>query len=501
MNALSNPVLLIRESREALELIQELCSALEDSEVDYCHWKSNVQLDGTLRGENDLDLLVRRSDVRSFVKILLRLGFSQAYSPSDRRIPGIQSFYGYDQEADKLVHVHAHYQLVLGHDMTKNYRLPIEDPFLEAAIYDEPMRKASPGFEFIVYVIRMVLKHSTWDSILSRQGTLSARELEELLYLRGLTESSITNRILRLHLPYIDESLFDECLRSLEPNCPLWPRIKAGQRVRRTLMPFVRSPQVREVYLRLWRRGLKSIRRRFLGRTPKKRFASGGAMVALIGGDGAGKSTVVNNLHTWLSGEFDVIKVHMGKPQWSLTTIVVRSILKIGRSLGFYPYTRSPNLQMSDPASNVFPGYPWLLREVCTARDRNRTYVKARRFANNGGIVVCDRYPVPQIKIMDGHRSGLMVNVDRSSRLIEILVRADEKYYQQIAPPEILIMLRVAPEIAVQRKIDENAALVRARSKEMWELDWKETPAHVVDASQTPAEVLSEVKALIWSEL
>ena len=85
-----------------------------------------------------------------------------------------------------MVHVHAHYQLVLGHDMTKNYRLPIEDPFLEAAIYDEPMRKASPAFEFIVYVIRMVLKHSTWDSILSRQCALSARELEELRYLRGI---------------------------------------------------------------------------------------------------------------------------------------------------------------------------------------------------------------------------------------------------------------------------------------------------------------------------
>jgi len=224
-------------------------------------------------------------------------------------------------------------------------------------------------------------------------------------------------------------------------------------------------------------------------------------MVALIGGDGAGKSTVVGNLHAWLSSEFDVIKVHMGKPHWSLTTVVVRSILKIGRSLGLYPYTRAPNQQMSDPASNVFPGYPWLLREVCTARDRNRIHAKARRFANNGGIVLCDRYPVPQIKIMDGHRSNLMVNVDRNSRLTKILVRADEKYYQQIAPPELLIMLRVAPEIAVQRKIDENAALVRARAKEMWELDWKETSAHVVDASQPPAEVLSEVKALIWSEL
>lgn len=501
MTALSNAVRVLRKKRAGLNLVQELCSALAETDVDYCHWKSNIALERSLRGETDLDLLVRRSDVQGFVEVLSRLGFKQAYSPSDRRLPGVQSYYGYDPEADKFVHIHAHYQLVLGHDRTKNYRLPVENPLLDAAIYDEPIRKASPGFEFIVFVIRMVLKHSTWDTILSRQGTLSAPEQEELHYLKARTESTTTYQILRQHLPYIDESLFADCLWSLQPDCPVWTRMKAGQRLRRELRPYARSSQVTEVYLRVLRRGLRSIRRRVFGQVPKRRLVSGGTMVALVGGDGAGKSTVAAELYAWLSSEFEVIKVHMGKPAWSLTTVAVRAILKIGRSLGFYPYARSPIRHMSDPDSNAFPGYPWLLREVCTARDRYLTYAKARRFANNGGIVICDRYPLTHVKLMDGLRSHLMINVRKTNRLIEILVSANKKRYQQIYLPELLITLRVNPEIAVQRKTDEDAAAVRARSKEIWELDWEETRAHVIDGGRSQAEVLSEVKALVWSEL
>ena len=68
---------------------------------------------------------------------------------------------------------------------------------------------------------------------------------------------------------------------------------------------------------------------------------------------------------------------------------------------------------------------------------------------------------------MDGHRSHWMVDLEQANRLIAILVRASERYYQQISPPELLIMLRVDPEIAVQRKTDEDPASVRLRSSEM----------------------------------
>ena len=484
-----------------LDLVYELCNALAVEEINYCHWKSNNSLDRSLSGENDLDLLVSRSDAQRFREILHRLGFKQARTSSELQLPGVLSYYGYEKEADKFVHIHAHFQLILGHDMTKNYHLPIEKPLLESAIYDGPIRIASPEFELIVFVIRMVLKHSTWDAILSDQGTLSMTEKGELHYLTTQADLTRTYKILRQHLPCVDKTLFDDCMRSLQPDCPVWARMKAGQQLHGSLRSHARSSQIQDAFLKSGRRGLRAVRRRIVKHLPKKRLANGGAIIALVGGHGAGKSTTVDGILAWLSKDFEVIKVHMGKPAWSWTTFTIRGILKIGRLLGLYPYTKSPIQQSDSPNAYVFPGYPWLLRQACTVRDRYLTYVKVRRFASNGGFVICDRYPLPQVKLLGWRLSDLISNVAPTNRLTDFLVRASEKYYEQIMLPELLIVLRLDPEIAVQRRFDQDAAMVRAHSTEIWELDWLQTSAHVIDASRSRAEVLSEVKALIWSEL
>jgi len=102
---------------------------------------------------------------------------------------------------------------------------------------------------------------------------------------------------------------------------------------------------------------------------------------------------------------------------------------------------------------------------------------------------------------MDGPHCERMTRTIQTNRLIKLLIALEKRYYQPIALPEVLIVLKVDPEIAVQRKTDEDAASVRARSTEIWELDWRETPAHVLDASRSKADVLSDLKALVWSQL
>jgi len=180
MTALNSPATVVWKKKEMLDLVHELCNALAAQEISFCHWKSNNSLDRSFSGDNDLDLLVSRSDADRFTEVLLRLGFKQARTSSELQLPGVLSYYGYDEETEKFVHIHAHYQLIVGHDMTKNYRLPIEKSLLEFAFYDDLLRTPSHEFELIVFVIRMVLKHSTWDAILSLQGDLSNTEQKEL---------------------------------------------------------------------------------------------------------------------------------------------------------------------------------------------------------------------------------------------------------------------------------------------------------------------------------
>lgn len=493
----------VMEPQPPLELIRNLCQKLSSEGIAYCHWKSNAMLDRSAVGDNDLDLLVGRADVHRFTDILCRLGFTRVQGPPEAQMPGVVDYYGHDPQADKWVHVHAHYQLILGHDATKNYHLPIERPYLESAVQSDLFKVPAPEFELVVFVIRMVLKHSTWDAILGRQGALSAAERQELEYLQ--TQVSPTwmyvYDILNQYMPLLDVTLFDDCMRSLQPNCPFGTRVKVGQRLQNRLRAHARQSRMADLGLKLWRRAAGTVRRRILGRVPRKRMADGGLMVALVGGDGAGKSTAVDELYTWLSRDFETIKVHMGKPAWSRTTVAVRGVLKIGRSLGLYPYMRGPVQPTLEADLSVFPGYPWLLRQVCTARDRYLTYAKARRFATNGGLAICDRFPLPRVMSTDGPECEQMTSPCEANRFIRFLAGLETKYYQQIMPPDLLVVLRVDPEIAVERRPDEDEASVRRRSAEVWQLDWEQIPAHVIDAHQPKAEVLAELKALVWSEL
>jgi len=253
--------------------------------------------------------------------------------------------------------------------------------------------------------------------------------------------------------------------------------------------------------LKLWHRVLWGVRRRAFSFEPRKRFAAGGALITIVGGDGSGKSTAVDGLYGWLAPEFDTTRVHMGKPRYSLLTVVVRGLLKVGRSLGLYPFLRAPEVQPLDTPAVAFPGYPWLLREVCTARDRYRTYLAAKRQANEGGLVICDRFPLPQVKLMDGPQAERMTSNCPQNWVIRTLAAVEKRYYRQIELPELLIVLRADPEVAVRRKTDEDPASVRVRSAEVWEINWDGVSAHVIDANLPKGEVLSELKGLVWSQL
>jgi thymidylate kinase len=176
-------------------------------------------------------------------------------------------------------------------------------------------------------------------------------------------------------------------------------------------------------------------------------------------------------------------------------------ILKIGRSLGLYPFMRAPVSYSSYINNILFPGYPWCIREVCASRDRYLTYIKAKRFVNNGGLVIFDRFYIPQIKLMDCPQIGRLCSNHKIGRFHKFLIRRDKVYYKSIMWPDLLILLKVDPEIAVQRKPEESAYSVLSRSKEIWDLDWRQTPAHVIDASKSKEEITTELKTLIWSKL
>jgi hypothetical protein len=233
----------------------------------------------------------------------------------------------------------------------------------------------------------------------------------------------------------------------------------------------------------------------------RKALSRAGATVAIVGGDGAGKSTAVESTAAWLGGVFVVHRTHLGKPRPSLLTLGVKGPMYIARRLGLLPGTAaSVDPRTATPAD--FPGNAWAVWHLLTARDRLREYRTARRVADNGGIVVSDRWPLPQIRLMDGPRTTWIEDFsDSGDGISGRLARAERRLYADIAPPDVLIVLRLDPEIAVARRLDEDSGYVRARNTEVYEVDWLGTDAVVVDASLPPEAVLAEIRQAIWSRL
>lgn len=483
--------------QKVLKIIFELCSALATEKINYCHWKSNEALAKSASGDNDIDLLIGRADVGKFTEILYRLDFREAQAPKNKRLPGILDYYGCDTETRRLIHVHAHYQLVLGNDLSKNYRIPIEQAYLDSARQFELFRVPAPEFELVILVIRMALKHITWDSILMKHGRFSPSERRELEFLATSENLGKVGRVLEKHLPYVDQDLFDDCLQSLQPGCSLSKRILTGNRLHRSLDACSRHSQTTDIMSKFSRRIWQIVKSRLHRRVSRRRITHGGLLIAIVGGDGSGKTTAIDEACAWLSTKFDILKLHMGKPEWSRTTIVVRGLLKIGTMLGLYSFEGD----LYGGAAK-FPGYPWMIRRVCNARDRYLTYLKARRFASNGGLVICDRYPLADLLAMDAPQCGRVVKAFKQSNwFTRQLVNIETSCYTKIALPDLLIVLRLTPEIAVQRKTDESEVSVFARSTLVWECDWSKTPAHVLDASLPKDKVLAQIQLLIWKHL
>ncbi len=493
---------------DVLGLIATLCRCLDAEGVRYCHWKSNESIARSASGENDLDLLVIRSDAERFEGILRRLGFKDTRQPRWKQLPGVYHSYGVDPETGALVHIHAHYQLVIGDDMTKNVHLPVEAAYVASSRPDRTFMLPSPAFELAVFLIRMTVKHCTWDAFVTFQGALSRSERRELDDFLGRVDLSEVWEIADRHFPCIPRDLWERCLRSVTPGSSRWFQVVTASRLQRSLSGWSRRPPALDTWVRMWRRVRTVVRRKILRRGPiRNRLASGGALIAVVGGDGAGKSTAVESLSHWLSSEhLDVHTMHMGKPRWSPLTAVVKSVLKMvaatrRTSTSSAKVLRS-SLVSADEGRMTLRNRARLAWEVLTARDRYRTYRRARRLASNGAIVLCDRYPLPEISLMDGAVTARMKDPARWGRWARSLATLERRYYDRISSPDILFVLRLDPDVAVERKRGvEPESSVRPRSEEIWRMDWRGTPATVIEAASPKDRVLSEIRSAIWSRL
>jgi thymidylate kinase len=470
-------------------LVLDLAGRLEEARVRYCHWKSNLALDRSLAADNDLDLLVARSDLAAFNHITAGLGFVRARSLGRPQVLGIEDLFGWDPEVRKVVHLQPHFELIVGDDMTKSYRLPIEHAYLESVRPGAGLPVPAPELEYLVLVVRLVLKHGPWEAQLARKGRPTRSERAELEDLAGRVDHAAVDRLRADLLPTISADTFDRCRAACEPGSSPLVRSVAARRLVGALAHDARRSPRADVLAKRVRRWWNRPGSR--GKGP----AAGGLLVAVVGGDGSGKTTAVDRLVDALEEAFVVARIHLGKPPRGLARRLMRRVIALGGRRGRFEW-------FSLPAWHEFESSPGTAHAVwhwLIARDRMRLYTRARRLAGRGQIVVSDRFPLATITRMDGPRTG-SVTAGEQTWPARWFAAREQAIYRAIRPPDVLIVLRVDPEVAVARRPEQDPLFVRHRAEEIWSATWGPA-ATVIDAGQLPEVVAEEAIAAVWRRL
>ncbi|MBV5337582.1 MAG: hypothetical protein J0653_06450, partial [Deltaproteobacteria bacterium] len=124
---------------------------------------------------------------------------------------------------------------------------------------------------------------------------------------------------------------------------------------------------------------------------------SGGYVIAFVGPEATGKSTLLTATKRWLGEHFVIEQIHAGKPKSTPLTMLPNALSPLLRSaLPTYRPSKVVTQQTSTEKSQKAPEvYPLItaIRSVLLAYDRRALLSRAFARAANGNIVLCDRYP------------------------------------------------------------------------------------------------------------
>jgi PST family polysaccharide transporter len=488
----------------------QLIEGLAAERVRYCRWKAHVDLRRVLSGEGDLDLLVVAGDADTFLSVAERVGFRRVVPWFGPALAHETHLYGLDPETGALLHLHVNFSLA-GEGSALRDLVPSLDELVlrhcspcEVPGLLEGMPVVQPRAQILVLVLLALEQYAclrAYTRLARRKAALHAK-------LQALLAADAAERwrgLLPLWVPSVPPELFAECLAALRRPTSWLRRYRLARQLRRRL----RSAGL--VAGRAPRRGLGGLlgavwHRLRHGRGSPKRLPSGGALIAFVGPDASGKSTMVAETTRWLGTVFRVRAAHLGKPPSTWLTLLPNLLLRLLR-------VAAPRLRTSrqdaaaEQGKGGSQGLLYRLRAVLLAWDRRALAVRLSRLAARGWLVICDRYPSPVIGAPDSARVKAPEDEPGQTRLRSYLARLENRLYRAVPPPAVVLRLTAPVNVAVgrneqrQKAGKESAEFVVRRHKIFFLPHFAGARTVEVDTNQPRAETAQRLRQLLWELL
>ncbi|CAH6999311.1 hypothetical protein [Vibrio chagasii] len=475
-----------------LIFIKSVFDKINENNVNYCHWKSTDHLDASFKGETDFDILVDRSDTFKLESILNNIGFIRARTPDLRTYPCVEDYVYYDSKIQKWYHFHLHNQLPCGDRWVKSYHLPIEKFILENKVYLEEYSifNIDPMSEYLFFIVRM---HMKWRLPMRKKSFVKENE-----YLRKRASGSSYD--LKLHPLFFDEikpiyKLLKQGIYNVSYSKQYCLKRKLKQFRRMNKIFFNIIAFIRYIY----RVNIETQRRLFNKKDNGRRsLINGGKLVAFIGMDGSGKSTMLDLSATQFSKQINVAKVFLGTGR-SGSHPLRRLIFKLA---DFLPVRKKNKIgKVKDTVTK--PSLAKLIWIYLCLRDRKAELNKMKRGVANGSLVLVDRWPQSIIENVADYPK--LSNFSRSSGLTGYLSRLEFTFYEDLKAyePDLLLWFDIDPKTSLVRKpgeLDIDEAAFYKDSLEKYTDDCKFN-FYRIDAEKTLSEVSDTTNSLLWKVL
>lgn len=492
-----------------LGLIARLFEEFHEREILYCHWKSTEHLQASMHGETDLDVLFDKDQKEKVESVVHQLGFKKFNAIRQKTYSDIVDYLGLDADSGRIVHLHTHYRLSIGKPYLKEFQFSfdIERSILAHRVFYEQygIFCIKPASELILLYIREALKLRGRDVLFlfKSRPRFNAFVVREYKWLKERVSDEELNRALTTIFPD-----YAECYPLMRGHFntrglfQLAFLLKKKKNLQTTYSPVasILNRWYREATVIVSRRLSPLLNRPILFKRTNPR---GGLVVAVIGADGSGKSTVTENLKNTFEGKLDVYKIYFGRGDGKASGS--RKLLNAAKAL------LKPNSKNEESPVGTGEKRRGLLRSLhkCTEallvaaeKRKNLKFVTTAR--KKGMLVICDRYPQNQVM---GYNDGPLLHrlSGSSNPLLRLLARFESKIYSSAEnqPPDIVFKLIADAGIVEKRKPGETSLdKLQSKISGIKQLAFK-SPCKVVtvDANQPLAEVLHLIKKEIWKML
>lgn len=483
-----------------IEISKVLFDQWNDASIEYCHWKSNEHLEEGLNGLTDLDVLLSLEDKEKACSILQQLNFLSCKSQIGSRYPGVEDWIGFDNETGMLIHLHLHYQIVTGHKGMKEYNLPWSSECLLTRVQDKDTNVfiSNPNLEIVTLYTRIGLKASPMQIARAKNGKYDTGDdnRKEITYLKERVDWDEVSKIVKHYYGDISERMLS-IMHEDELSSSSFITLK--EVAEKAMTPYRRfgaiGTFVRQWYYQILLRGLSHLKfsrgwNIILRKTP---ISCKGLVVAFIGQDGAGKSTVTKEIEKWLSWKLDVKQFYLGS----------------GDHFNSWEKRMQEKLHShNDPFSKAIRAFlPFsLLKKL--ASNVYSTIKKGNKYASKGGIAIFDRFPQTQFMgINDGPkiRYFLLPKVDNGllKRVVTAYANREERILAKAVTyePDVVIKLILSPEESIRRKPHENYEAVKQKHEIIRALSFEKSEVYTIAADQPYEEEILQIKRILWSHI